>query len=201
MWNDNFVGSSYALHNSLYGNYRQRTFSNIWENVDEFKEDYSDNGIGVSISDDNATTLYYLLYARYGNSTIASSDENQFKYKLFSIIFQYGPTWEKRLDIQKKLREMSEDDLRESAKAIYNHSYNPSTAPSTDTLDELTTINDQNVTKHKRSRTDAYALLLSLLETDVTGEFLDKFKKLFITIVEPELPLWYVTGIEGELTI
>ena len=96
---------------------------------------------------------------------------------------------------------MSEDDLRESAKAIYNHSYNPSTAPSTDTLDELTTINDQNVTKHKRSRTDAYALLLSLLETDVTGEFLDKFKKLFITIVEPELPLWYVTGIEGELTI
>lgn len=201
MWNDNFVGSSYALHNSLYGNYRQRTFSNIWENVDEFKEDYSDNGIGVSISDDNATTLYYLLYARYGNSTIASSDENQFKYKLFSIIFQYGPTWEKRLDIQKKLREMSEDDLRESAKAIYNHSYNPSTAPSTDTIDELTTINDQNVTKHKRSKTDAYALLLSLLETDVTGEFLDKFKKLFITIVEPELPLWYVTGIEGELTI
>lgn len=199
--NDNFYGSHYALHNSLYGNYRQRKFSDIWENVDEFLQDYTNNGIATSITNNSATTLYYMLYARYGNSTIASSDENQFKYKVFTLIFSYGPTWEKRLEIQKKLREMSEDDLRESAKAIYNHSYNPSTSPSTNTLDELTTINDQNVTKHKRSRTDAYALLLSLLETDVTDEFLDKFKKLFITIVEPELPLWYVTGIEGELTI
>lgn len=105
----------------------------------------------------------------------------------------YGPTWEKRLEIQKDLREMSMDDLRESAKAIYNHSMNPSTSPSTDTLEELLTINDQNVTKHRRSKTDAYALLISLLETDVTEEFLNKFKKLFLTVVTPELPLWYVT--------
>lgn len=195
---NNFFGSPIALMDSLYGNYRTRTFSDIWENVDAFLYDYNNNGITASISDTSATTLYYLLYARYGNSNIASSDENQFKYKVFSIIFSYGPTWEKRLEVQEELRNMDLEELRESAKAIYNHSYNPSTAPSTDTLDELTTINDQNVTKHKRSKTDAYALLLSLLETDVTTGFIDKFKKLFLTIVEPELPLWYVTELEGE---
>lgn len=195
---NNFYGDPIALTNSLYGNYRTRTFSQIWGSVNEFLEDYNDNGISASISNTSATTLYYLLYARYGNSNITSSDENQFKYKVFSTIFSFGPTWEKRLEVQKELREMDLEELRESAKAIYNHSYNPSTLPSTDTVDELLTINDQNVTKHKRSKTDAYALLLSLLETDVTTAFIDKFKKLFITIVEPELPLWYVTDVEGE---
>ena len=38
---------------------------------------------------------------------------------------------------------------------------------------------------------DAYAMLIALLETDVTESFLDKFKKLFLKVVQPELPLWY----------
>lgn len=182
--------------NSLYGNYRTRKFTEIYDDVDKFLEDYNDCGIPAEITDESASTLYYMLYARYGNSSVASSDENQFKYKLFTIIFQYGPTWEKRLEVQKKIRQLTDDELRESAKAIYNQSLNPSTLPSTDTMDELTTINAQNVTKHKRSKTDAYALLMDLLQTDVTGEFLDKFKKLFITIVEPDYPLWYITDEE-----
>lgn len=193
---NNFIGSYRALNNSLYGNYRTRKFTDIYDNVDAFLADYSDNGLPMLVDTTNMTTLFYLLYARYGNSTIASSDENQFKYKLFSLVFQYGPTWAKRLEIQDKVRNLTEDELRESAKSLYNHSYNPSTLPSTDTVDELLTINEQNVTKHRRSKTDAYALLNDLLETDVTEEFISKFKKLFITIVEPELPLWYVSNEE-----
>ena len=187
-------------NNSLYGNFRQRKFTDIYEQVDTFISDYNDCGIPVTISDDSIKTLFYLLYARYGNSTIASSDENQFKYKLFSIIFSYGPTWEKRLEVQKALREMSLDELRDSSKAIYNHAFNPSTAPATDDSGEhiMDHINDQNVTLHKRSKTDAYALLIGLLETDVTSDFLNKFKKLFLTIVEPELPLWYITTLQGD---
>lgn len=193
---NNFIGSYRALNNSLYGNYRTRKFTDIYDNVDAFLADYSDNGLPMLVDTTNMTTLFYLLYARYGNSNIASSDENQFKYKLFSLVFQYGPTWAKRLEIQDKVRNLTEDELRESAKSLYNHSYNPSTLPSTDTVDELLTINEQNVTKHRRSKTDAYALLNDLLETDVTEEFISKFKKLFITIVEPELPLWYVSNEE-----
>lgn len=190
----------FALHQNLYGNYRNRKFIDIWDNEESFLSDYEMSQIPLVITPENCTTLYYLLYARYGNSTIASSDENQFKYKVFSLIFQYGPTWQKRLEVQEALRNMDLKELQKSATAIYNHSYNPSTIPSTDTVDELTTINDQNVTKHRRSKTDAYALLLSLLETDVTEEFINKFKKLFLTVVSPELPLWYETTlIQGEI--
>lgn len=182
----------------LYGNYRNRKFTDIWNTEELFISDYQECGIPALLTEESMQTLYYLLYARYGNSTIASSDENQFKYKLFSTIFQYGPTWEKRLEVQASLRAMDLEELQKSATAIYNHSMNPSTKPTTNTMDELQTINDQNVTKHKRSKTDAYALLLSLLETDVTEEFINKFKKLFLTVVSPELPLWYKTNIGEE---
>ena len=183
---------------SLYGNFRTKTFANIYTELKTFQEDYADNGIPTTISDANLTTLYYLLYARYGNSNVASSDENQFKYKLFSIIYMYGPAWQKRLEIQKKLMEMSDEEMLKGSTAIYNTALNPSQAPSTETIEELNYINSQNTTKYKKGKLEGYAALYSLIETDVTEEFIGKFKKLFITIVEPDYPLWYTTTTEGE---
>ena len=179
---------------SLYGNFRTRTFADIYTEFEAFKEDYANCGIPTTLSDDNLTTLYYLLYARYGNSNIASSDETQFKYKVFSTIFMYGPAWQKRLDIQQKLVNLSDDEIVKGTTAIYNSALNPSSAPSTQTLEELNYINSQNTTKYKKSKIEGYATLYALIETDVTEDFIGKFKKLFITIVEPELPLWYTQG-------
>ena len=185
--------------NSVYGNYRTRTFNDIYPTFEDFKDDvaiYNSIGLNPNFKENTNQTLFYLLSARYGNSSVANSDENQFKLKLFSTIFQYGPTWEKRLSIQTDLRALTEDELLTGTKQINNHSYNPSTAPSTDTLDELTTINEQTSTKYKKSKMDAYANLMALLEKDVTEEFMNKFKKLFLIIVEPQLPLWYLTEVE-----
>lgn len=182
-------------NNSLYGNYRQVKFTDVWQTAESFVSEYKNNGIETTISDKTATTLYYLLYSRYGNSVLASSDTNRFKYDVWATIFSYGPTWEKRLEIQTKLRNLTDDELFTGATQIYNHAYNPGTAPSTNTLDELTAINEQNTSKNKKGKMDAYAMLIALLETDVTESFLDKFKKLFLKVVQPELPLWYATNI------
>lgn len=178
---------------SLYGNFRTRSFADIYTELQTFKEDYANNGIPTTISDTNLTTLYYLLYARYGNSCIASSDETQFKYKLFGTIFMYGPAWQKRLEIQSDLVSMGIDEAIKGTTAIHNSALNPSQAPSTQSLEELNYINAQNTTKYKKSKIEGYATLYSLIDTDVTEQFISKFKKLFITVVEPELPLWYKT--------
>ena len=182
---------------SLYGNFRTRTFTDIYSDFESFKTDYIDCDIPTTLDDTALKTLYYLLYARYGNSNIASSDETQFKYKVFSTIFMYGPAWQKRLDIQKKLIDLGDDEILVGATAIYNSAYNPETAPSTQATEELNYINQQNVTKYKKSKLEAYAVLEELIKTDVTEQFIGKFKKLFITIVEPDLPLWYTT--QGDL--
>lgn len=178
----------------MFGNFRTKTFNDIYSDVDTFLDDYSNIGIPNIITTTNATTLYYLLYARYGNSTIANFDENQFKYKLFSTIWQYGPNWEKELSIQTNLRGLTEDEIREGSRAIYNKALNPNTEPTTEELDY---ISEQSTTKYRKSKIEGYGLLMELLKRDVTEEFLAKFKKLFIQIVEPYSPLWYETEEEG----
>lgn len=187
--------------NSILPEYSTVLFTDVWDNEEDFQTDLANspfNGCISSSNPNNVELTFYLLYARYGNNPIANRDINQFKYKIFSVMFQYGPTWEKRLDIQSKLRSISDDDLLKGSKAIYNTALNPSTAPSTGSLDELNYINSQNTTNYKKSKMDAYTQLWDLLETDVTEEYINKFKKCFKVFVAPEKPLLFVTEDDEE---
>lgn len=179
--------------NSPFGNFRTKKFSDFWNSADKFLSDYKAQQIKIDLSDENIINLFYLLYARYGNSTIANFDENQFKYSVWGIIFQYGPTWQKKLDLQKKIRDLTENELSEGNKTIQNHAFNDGTPPTTKSLEETNFINDQQTTNFKRSKMNAYQLQWQLLETDVTEQFLSKFKDLFLRIVQPYSPLYYKT--------
>ena len=187
------------MNSSMFPQYSTVLFTDIYNNVEDFISDYKNesddfvNGIPQLISETSANTLFYLLYARYGNNPIANNDINQFKYKLFSVIFQYGPTWEKRLEVQAAIRQLSLEDIRLGSKAIYNQALNPSTEPSTASLEELEFINQQNTTNYKKSPLEGYAMLLDLLSTDVTEDFLKKFNVCFKKFVSAERPLIYVT--------
>lgn len=187
--------------NRMLPQYSTMLFTQIWDNAEDFVSDYKSSGIydvHNCIADDSATKLFYLLYARYGNSPMANRDINQFKYKIFSVIFQYGPKWEKELEIQYNLRELTEDEIRLGSKAIYNQALNPQTSPSTATLEELTYINQQNTTNYKKSPTEGYAMLVSLLKDDITSKFIDKFSICFKKFVSNEQPLIYVTEVEED---
>ena len=316
------------MNSEMLPQYDTELFTEVWEDVQKFLYDYQNVGIPTTISTANATTLYYLLYARYGNTPIANYDQTQWKYKMFSIIFQYGPTWEKRLGIQTTLRGLQVSDLVDNGsfhelfshsasetssktgsdnntrtlnttetntgtasvantgtdttastgtqsvshtgtvgttgetEDIKNHAYNPSTSPAQNAYSPLSYINEQHATKNDAnstvtnnltdattndlqnqtihnttstttndlSRADtgtitdarsvsdtaeanntsqnetttvmtagklkAYEKLLELLETDVTGEFINKFKVCFKQFVMPERRMIYVTDLE-----
>lgn len=299
---------------SMIPQYDTKLMTEIWEEAEDFVYDYKHVGIPTTISDANATTLFYLLYARYGNNPIANYDENQFKYKMFSVIFQYGPTWEKRLSVQQTLRDMQLADLVDNGQlaelfssqgstsqtssgtngntrtlntqeantgtqavahtgtvgtignndiqnsgndtTIDNHAFNPGTAPANNAFDPLAYINEQKaqkITKGTKSEQDtdstttynntdtttnnlskadtgtitdagttsgtvsgtdsksnsttttmtagklkAYEKLLELLESDVTGDFISKFKICFKQFVIPERTWIYVSEEDDE---
>lgn len=103
---------------NMFPEYNTQLFTDIYSNVNDFLSDYNGIGIPALLQTANVTTLYYLLYGKFGNSPIANLDVNQFKYKLFSIIWQYGPTWEKRLGIQSTLRAFTEADLKSGAQRV-----------------------------------------------------------------------------------
>ncbi len=193
---------------SMIPQYSTNIFTDIYPDATTFISDYKNNGIPYqytvgtttyqTLTDTNVEALFYLLYARYGNSPLANRDITQFKYKLFSIIFQYGPAWQKELEVQRKIMNLSEDDIRLGSKAIYNQALNPQTEPSTAALSELTYINQQNTTNYKKSPLEGYAILMELLKKDVTEEFINKFGRCFKKFVSNERPIIYVTEEEED---
>lgn len=172
-------------------------FTDIYDTYDKFYADYGTIMGNLTTTSPikvaSIKSLYYLLYARYGNNPIANFDLNQWKYKLFAIILMHGGKWEKQLEIQDKLRGLTEDEILMGSKQIYNHAFNPSTAPSTGTLEELEYINDQNTANNKKGKLEGYNILWSILHSNATEDFLAKFKPLFKIFVSPEKTLLYIT--------
>lgn len=184
---------------NLYGTYRNVKFVDIFPDIATWQTEITACKLPLTTlvgaaNSSQMTQIYYLLYAKYGNSTIAGSDVEQWKYRLYAKIFQFAPTWWKRMEVQAAIRGLSLSDLQTGGKVIYNHANNPSAAPSTGTLEELEYIDDQNTSNYKKSAIEAYGLQWGMLDDDVTGAFLEQFRKLFLTVVAPELPLLYPEG-------
>lgn len=184
------------IYPDLRPEYSTKTFSQVYSSYEEFKKDYDDLIVLVSggvqpLTEANVKATFYLMFARYGNNPIVNFDVTQFKMKLMSVIATYGPVWEKKKAIQKSLRDLTEDDLLQGAKQIYNHAFNPSTEPTTQELEELTHINDQNVTNNKKAKMEAYSILWANLHVDATDEYLNKFKNCFSRFVGDQCPILF----------
>ena len=184
--------------------YTTKTFSDVWKKYESFSTDYTSlmplvsGGVATPLTSDNQQALYYLLYAKYGNTPIICEDEFQWKMMIMATIITYGPTWQKKKAIQVSMRGLEEADIIQGAKQIYNHAFNPSTEPSTSELEELTHINDQNVTNNKKSKMEAYSILWANLHVDATDEFIKKFEKCFSRFVGDQFPTIFVTEEEEE---
>ena len=177
--------------------YATKTFQQVYDSYAAFKADYDSlislvSGGIAPLKADNIKATFYLLFAKYGNNPIVNFDVLQFKMKLMAVIATYGPVWEKKKAIQKEFRDLTEADLLQGAKQIYNHAFNPSTEPSTQELEELTHINDQNVTNNKKSKMEAYSILWANLHVDATDEYMNKFKNCFSRFVGDQYPIFYI---------
>lgn len=189
----------FSYDSSYYGcRNRTRTFADIFPDVDTFKTEFGNSALKpTGFSDDSQSKLYYLLYAAYGNSHIASSDETQFKYKLYTIVFSKGIQWQKAVEIQDKLQTLTDKDILARGQNISSHAYNPGEGGTTTVEGSETPIlnyvNDQSSTTATLDKVSAYSRYLSAL-TDVTTDFIASFAPLFLKVVYPDGPLLYVEG-------
>lgn len=191
------------MNNTYFQSFDNVTFSDLWSTKESFIESYKEIGFpqtfegGSYVTDDDLGLIWLLLIGRFADSTIMSYNTyGAFQVRFMSRVWQYAPAWKKELDIQNKLRSMSLEDnspIFEGSKAIYNSALNPGTQPSTNTDDELNFLNQQNVTKHRRSKLEGLSLLNDLLKKDVTEVFLRRFDDLFKTIVYTGRNLEYET--------
>jgi hypothetical protein len=189
--------------NSYYGGYRTRTFEEIFEGNAElgkssyevFAEEIKGLDLPLKISDEKLQDLFYLLFSYYGHSHIKSSSEEQFKYRLGSIIYMYGPTWEKRLTLLDDMYKKTIDQIKEGDITFNNYADNPDTlSPNSDKLTPLSLISQQSISGKKKGELEAYAAYLNQTITDVSKEFIDRFNTLFIAITAPDWDLLYNVG-------
>lgn len=187
------------LNQQLFTQQYTKTLSDIYPTYADFAGDYMTSGLpNRFVNSSFLETIYFVLMGEYAASSIMALSEDLFRARFITMVHSYGPQLERELTMQDELLKMSDDELQTSSKAIYNTSLNPSTEPTTDTLNELPTINQQNVTKHKRSKLDAYALLESLLDDDLISKFVNRFSKLFVRVLRTNNPLYYTTHLQDE---
>ena len=191
---------------SYFQSFDNIMFSSVYPDFDKFLEDYNNLGFPkIFLDDNNLKLLYCLLIARFANSTIKNYDTNQFRFQVFSTVWRFGGTWEKEVDIQKALRELSLDndsDIYQGSRIIQNNALNPGTTANVSTdfanSGELNFTNNQTVTKQKKSRIEGLSLLSDMLKRDVTESFLTQFDKLFKTIIYTGRTLYYTTNVEED---
>nr|DAF39749.1 MAG TPA: hypothetical protein [Herelleviridae sp.] len=169
-----------------YNTHNNYTFIEIYPDAATFLADYGKCELPTTISDDYATILYYNLLGRKANDSILSNSLGQFKYRLFSLIWQFGPYWQKQIELQEKSRGLTDDDIRDGSKQIYNRGSQPAqkvTAQDgnigTQSKAEIRFVNDQNVTLNTKSKLEAYTIFGTVLKSDVSEGFFRQFDELF----------------------
>lgn len=188
--------------------FNTKLFREIFETAEGFISDYKESGLanytlnGVTkqyVSDENLRVLYHLIFSRHANDPIRNLDQGQFKYKVFAIIFQYGPTWQKRLELQNEARSLTTEQASVGTFSVFNHAYNDaSDVQSAGAINgELQFVNDQNVSKYKKGKTETILSLWEILKADITETFLEKFDPLF-KIVGDTNPELYITYYEED---
>lgn len=173
--------------------YSNKKFSDFYPDANTFIGDYKSSPLYINeITDDSLLKLYYLLYAEYGNSIIANRDENQFKYRLFSLIYEQAPIWQKYISIQTRLRSLTEKQILESSQSIANFAQSPAEYMEHNEDGDilLDYINTQSTSKNYSPLVTSLSNYLSTL-SDYTQTFIEMFRSLFIKVVMPEQPNWY----------
>lgn len=186
---------------ALIPKYETMLFSDIFPTLNDFKTLINASDffpMTKFLTEDNKTLLYYLLFAEYGNTPIANRSVNQFYIKLITTIFKFGPTWQKNLETQEKIRALTDEELMTGSKMIFNSAQNPNGLPTTDTSEEVNYLYSQNVNKSKRGKLEAYDFLNDLLKADVSSVFIKKFRVLFVSFVVPPCTDIFVSYNEGD---
>lgn len=178
--------------------YDTLTFSEVFPNVNDFKTSFNESPYKGKLKDESLEIIYYLLASRYMNSHFSNSSIKQSRWRLNSYLFMYGPSWERRLAVQERLRQLNEKEIMQGATVLYNYASNPSTSGNTLQDIPLDVLNAQNATKYSKSVLEAYQLLSDLIVTDVTKPFLAKFQDLFIKVLPPSRTPTYITYLEDD---
>ena len=163
-------------------------FEAIFKDENEFNQYLTDYNItlptGITYTD-----LYKLFIDKYMNCSIAYDTTEVFKHRFRMVLNDNLNEYARRKAIIDKLYALTDDELIVMNEYIHNYANNPNVSV-TDVFATLPYITQQENSKNKLSKLDAYANYLNYILPYGNKEFLQKFDKLFKQIFIREVNIY-----------
>lgn len=170
-------------------------FTDCFSDFASFKTAITDYTNQV-IEDDFLNKIYLKICIKYAVSNIRFTIKEMFIYQFCSIFDDEFSKFKRRYDINQNLKNITIDNIKILSETISNTADNPNYTP--DTPDKaLDYITQQNAVFQKINDLDAYARQLESLMTEGFEEFLNKFKELFVALVDNS-PIFYEDNEDNE---
>jgi hypothetical protein len=171
--------------------YATRTFSDIYPDEYTFISDLNE-AINFTMSDEEKSDLFWMIYSKYGDSNVRYTNEYLFKAALFKrYVNVYYPTLLAILREQKKLRETPDDEFAKAGKMVVNIGAHNTADVSTDTTEGIEQLDTQQISNSQRGLMSVIADRLSVLKAGMEEQFLKRLNPLFIQIIAPQWDLLY----------
>lgn len=163
----------------------KKTFLNVYPTVDDFLSEYQKNHFVIEgVSNQELTDVYYSLMSEYM--------ESEFKYRysidmihlaLFRTLRDQYPAYKKRLEIQKKIFDLTMEDIL-SGGIFINSGMDNTDSNNIDPLNtELPYTRTKSLQKRQYSQIDALGRNYASIISGLTADFIESFRDLFIRFI------------------
>lgn len=158
-------------------------FKELIPSFDRFLELYDKYMIEhINLDDDELEKVYKILLNNYCNCSIAYDTPNAFYRMFFLEIFNSAEDYIIKLNMVKKLRELTVDELVSEYETITNVANNDNAVVSEPLKHIVPYITTQSSSASKGNKANAILRGLSAYRDNQVKYFVDKFHYLFLTI-------------------
>lgn len=158
-------------------------FKDLIPSFDKFLELYDNFMIEhINLDNDDLEKVYKILFNNYCNCSISYDTPNAFYRMFFLEIFNSAEDYIIKLNMVRKLRELTVDELVNEYETISNVANNDNVVVSEPLKHIVPYITTQSSSASKGNKANAILRGLSAYRDNEVKYFVDKFQYLFITI-------------------
>lgn len=167
----------------MYNFTKTFVFKELIPSFDKFLELYDKYMIEqLYLEDEDIEKVYKILFNNYCNCSIAYDTPNTFYRMFFLEIFNSAEDYIIKLNMIKKLRELTVDELVSEYETITNVANNDNAVVSEPLKHIVPYITTQSSSTSKGNKANAILRGLSVYRDNEVKYFVDKFQYLFLTI-------------------
>lgn len=192
------------MNSNTHYNYGTRLIDIYNNDPKTFIKDYDSGPFFVKeqITEEQLTTAYWQIYARYDTYSFQSNEKNRCILKLQQVISQYYPNLLTKLKLQDNIKNLTLKEIENGGQEVYGRAETPDTEIDTQDInnaaEHIKYVNSVDFSNRKHNKVNAYLNQYAAIVDGLWDEFLNRFEKLFKPIRWSKYKEMYdISGLEN----